>query len=101
MEKNKPKLTYPEMNYKETFSIKETAIKLKLGYGNKTLFKKLRALGILDNHNSPEFEYIKQGYFTTVEKERKYHYQSDTITLVTWAGLAFLQELHFNGYLKK
>jgi phage antirepressor YoqD-like protein len=67
---------------------------LKLGYGNITLFKKLREMKILMDDNVPYQEYIKRGYFKVDEKLVPI---GDTIkikkvTKVTQKGMAWLSQ---------
>ncbi|MBG0782053.1 MAG: phage antirepressor KilAC domain-containing protein [Bacteroidales bacterium] len=76
------------------YNMSEVAKYLDLGYGRNTLLKNLRFNQILDKHNQPFRQYINQGYFKLVTKERPgqpYHF--DSVTLVTFKGLQFIKSL--------
>ena len=49
------------MQSKDVLSMNDAAKVLKLGYGNITLFRKLREMGILMDDNVPYQEYIARG----------------------------------------
>jgi anti-repressor protein len=68
----KPKAAFADlaMKSKDVLSINDAAKVLKLGYGNITLFKKLRDMGILmdgQEYNVPYQRYIAAGYFRVDE----------------------------------
>jgi phage antirepressor YoqD-like protein len=56
------------MQSQDALYMNDAAKVLKLGYGNITLFKKLREMKILMDDNVPYQEYIKRGYFKADEK---------------------------------
>lgn len=72
---------------KGCFTINQTAKALKLPYGNKKLFEKLKALGFLNMDNSPRQQYVNDGTFITVVKYINEHVGNKTVTLVTSSGL--------------
>ena len=75
-----------------TYSMADTAKVLKLGYGNVTLFAKLRAFGILDKKNAPLQEYVNRGYFKVVTKPIAIgeKVENKTVTRVTAKGLDYI-----------
>lgn len=75
---------------KGCYSINQTAKALKLPYGNQTLFKKLKEMGILNKDNSPKQEQINAGHFKTVIKYINDFVGNKTITLTTSKGLVYL-----------
>lgn len=77
---------------KGCFTINQTAKALKLPYGNKKLFEKLKALGFLNMDNSPRQQYVNDGTFITVVKYINEHVGNKTVTLVTSSGLIKLAE---------
>ncbi len=72
------------------FSMNQAAKALKLPYGNITLYKKLRALKILNNDNSPNQEQIKSGNFKVVVKFINEKVGNRPVTLATSKGLVYL-----------
>ena len=64
-----PKAAFTDLaiQSKDALLMNDTAKILKLGYGDKTLFKNLRDKGILMTDNVPYQEYIKRGYFIVDE----------------------------------
>lgn len=77
---------------KGCFTINQAAKALKLPYGNKKLFGKLKALGFLNKDNSPRQQYINDGSFITVVKYINEHIGNKTVTLVTSSGLIKLAQ---------
>ena len=77
---------------KGCFTINQTAKALKLPYGNKKLFEKLKALGFLNMDNSPRQQYVNDGSFITVVKYINEHVGNKTVTLVTSSGLIKLAQ---------
>lgn len=77
---------------KGCFTINQTAKALKLPYGNKKLFEKLKALGFLNMDNSPRQQYVNDGSFITVVKHINEHVGNKTVTLVTSSGLIKLAQ---------
>jgi anti-repressor protein len=75
-----------------TYTMKEVAKILDLGYGRTTLFDILRIRKILDSDNLPYQQYINRGYFKVREKLRPGHrYTKDLVTVVTSKGLDYLK----------
>lgn len=72
------------------FSMNQAAKALKLPYGNITLYKKLRAAGILNNDNSPNQKQIKNGNFKVVVKIINEKVGNRAVTLVTSKGIVYL-----------
>lgn len=76
------------------YDMQKTSGLLKLGYGNITLFRKLRECGVLKKDNTPYQEHIKRERFEVVvtpyevKGEEKY----STKTLVTTKGLKWLSD---------
>jgi len=74
--------------------ISEVAKLLNLGYGNITLFKKLREDKILMGNNIPYQKYVTKGYFKVVEKpyykgkQRCINYK----TVVSQTGIEFINK---------
>jgi phage antirepressor YoqD-like protein len=66
--KPKAEFTNIAMQSKDVLSMNYAAKVLKLGYGDKTLYKKLREMGILMENNVPYQKYIQQGYFIVDER---------------------------------
>ena len=64
-----PKAAFTDlaMQSANTLSMNYAAKVLKLGYGNITLFKKLREMDVLMDDNTPRQEYITRGYFVVDE----------------------------------
>lgn len=77
---------------KGCFTINQTAKALKLPYGNKKLFEKLKALGFLNMDNSPRQQYVNDGSFITIVKYINEHVGNKTVTLVTSSGLIKLAQ---------
>jgi anti-repressor protein len=83
------------MRSKDVLSINDAAKVLKLGYGNVTLFKKLRSMGILMADNVPYQEYISRGYFRVDESPILIgdYVQIKRVTRVTQKGMAWLSKI--------
>ena len=80
--------------------MKEVTKKLNLPFGQIKLYKILRALGILNSDNTPDYKIqLKHNYFTTVVKYRLNSSKSDTVTLVNEQGLKFIDRLYKEGFL--
>lgn len=77
-------------NDRGCFSMNQAAKALKLPYGNITLYKKLRALKILNNDNSPGQEQGNRGNFKVVVKMINEKVGSKPVTLVTSKGIVYL-----------
>ena len=75
---------------KGCFTINQTAKALKLPYGDKTLFKNLRSMKILNEDNSPKQEQINAGHFITVVKHINDTIGNKSVTLTTSKGLVYL-----------
>ena len=75
-----------------TYSMAESAKLLKLPYGNVTLFRKLRDLGILDKNNIPLQEYVNRGYFIVITKPivKGTVTENTLITRVTAKGIDYI-----------
>ncbi len=54
------------MSAEGTYAMSDAAKILKLPFGNVTLFKKLREMGLLKSDNSPMQEYVNRGYFIEI-----------------------------------
>lgn len=76
-------------NGKGCFTINQTAKALKLPYGNKTLFSKLREMNVLNGDNSPRQEQINSGHFKVVVKSVS-NIGNVPVTLTTGKGLVYL-----------
>ena len=85
-------------NGKGCFSMNQTAKALKLPYGDITLFKKLREMGILNSDNSPKQEQINAGHFKTVVKFINDYVGNRSVTLTTGRGLIYLAK-KFNSQI--
>ena len=89
-----PKAAFTDlaMQSQDTLSMNDAAKILKLGYGNITLFKKLREMKILMDDNVPYQEYIVRGYFKVDEKPLLIGeaVQIKRVTRVTQKGLEWL-----------
>ena len=89
-----PKAAFTDlaMQSQDTLSMNDAAKVLKLGYGNITLFKKLREMKILMDDNVPYQEYIGRGYFKVDEKPLLIGetIQIKRVTRVTQKGLEWL-----------
>lgn len=77
-------------NSKGYYSMNKTAKALKLPYGNQTLFKKLKEMGILNHDNTPKQEQINNGNFKVVVKFVNDKVGSKSVTLTTGKGLVYL-----------
>ena len=93
---DRPKVELAEraMMSKGTFSMSEAAKEMKLGYGDVTLFQKLRAAGLMqtDPKNQPYQQHVGQGYFV-VDMAVKRCGETDRVfatTRVTAKGIAWL-----------
>lgn len=73
----------------KVYSMSETAKLLKLPYGNKTLFAKLRDMKILRSNNEPYQNYTDRGYF--ILKITDIGYKLTSTTKVTGRGLRWLE----------
>ena len=76
-------------NGKGCFTINQTAKALKLPYGNKTLFSKLREMNVLNGDNSPRQEQVNSGHFKVVVKSVS-NIGNVPVTLTTGKGLVYL-----------
>lgn len=76
-------------NGKGCFTINQTAKALKLPYGNKTLFSKLREMNVLNGDNSPRQEQVNSGHFKVVVKSVS-NIGNVPVTLTTGKGLIYL-----------
>ena len=76
-------------NSEGCFTINTTAKALKLPYGNKTLFEKLRNIGVLNTDNSPKQEQINAGHFKVIVKTIP-NIGNKPVTLTTSKGLVYL-----------
>ena len=84
---------------KGCFSMNNTAKALKLPYGNKTLFQKLKQMNILNADNSPRQRHINAGHFKVIVKEIP-NVGNKAVTVTTGKGLVFLAKL-FNTEIDK
>ena len=75
---------------KGCFSMNQAAKALKLPYGNRKLYERLRNENILNLDNSPKQEYVNAGYFKVVVKYINESVGNKTVTLVTGKGLIWL-----------
>lgn len=75
---------------KKTYSMSETAKLLKLPYGNKTLFAKLRYMKVLMNNNEPYQNYIDRELF--ILKITDTGFKLVSTTRVTGKGLRWLEK---------
>lgn len=75
---------------KGCFTMNTAAKALKLPYGNKTLFEKLRLSGVLNADNSPKQEQVNAGHFKVVIKHINEDIGNKPVTLVTSKGLVYL-----------
>lgn len=75
------------------FSMNQTAKALKLPYGNKTLYKKLIEMNILNIDHSPKENQRKAGRFKVVVKFVNGMVGNKIVTLVTGKGLVYLAGL--------
>jgi phage antirepressor YoqD-like protein len=75
---------------KGCFTVNQAAKALKLPYGNRTLFKKLQELGILNQDNTPRQEQTNNGNFKVVVKFINDTIGNKNVTLVTSKGLTYL-----------
>ena len=86
-------------NSEGCFTINTTAKALKLPYGNKTLFEKLRNIGVLNTDNSPKQEQINAGHFKVIVKTIP-NIGNKPVTLTTSKGLVYLAK-KFNTEIDK
>lgn len=77
-------------NGKGCFSMNQAAKALKLGYGDKTLFKKLKEMGILNADNTPRQEHVNAERFKVIVKYINEYVGNKKVTLVTSKGLVYL-----------
>lgn len=70
LEEMEPKARFYDMamTSRTTVSLAQAAAILNLRYGNVTLVKVLREMGVLKADNTPTREYLDRGYFTVKEK---------------------------------
>jgi prophage antirepressor-like protein len=91
-----PKAAFTDlaMMSQDTISMNDAAKVLKLGYGNITLFKKLREMKVLMPDNLPYQEYISRGYFKVDEKPVPIGYaiKIKRVTKVTQKGMSWLAQ---------
>lgn len=94
LEEQKPKVELHDkaINADGTFSMDQVASLLKLGYGNITLFRKLRELGILCHDNTPKQEQENAGRFKVVTKTivKGDKTENTPVTRVTFKGLEYI-----------
>ncbi|MBQ0112107.1 MAG: phage antirepressor KilAC domain-containing protein [Bacteroidales bacterium] len=94
LDEQKPKVELHDkaINADGTFSMDQVASLLKLGYGNITLFKKLRELGILCHDNTPKQEQENAGRFKVVTKTivKGDKTENTPVTRVTYKGLEYI-----------
>jgi len=92
-----PKAAFTDlaMQSSDVLSMNDAAKILKLGYGNKTLYKKLREQGVLMADNVPYQEYISRGYFRVDESPILIgdYIQIKRVTKVTQKGMMWLSKL--------
>lgn len=81
--------TRVQENNQKVYSMSETAKLLKLPYGNRTLFAKLRDMKVLRNNNEPYQNYTDRGYF--ILKITDTGYKLVSTTKVTGKGLRWLE----------
>lgn len=77
-------------NGKGCFTMNQAAKALSLPYGNKTLFRKLRENGCLNEDNSPTQKQIRDEHFKVVVKYVNEQVGNRPVTLVTGKGLVYL-----------
>lgn len=77
---------------KGCFTFNQAAKALKLPYGNKTLFRKLKEQGILNQDNSPNQEQTNNGNFKVVVKFINENIGNKPVTLITSKGLVYLSK---------
>ena len=75
---------------KGCFTINQTAKALKLPYGDKTLYKQLVAMEILNENHSPRQEQINAGHFKVIIKHVNDFVGNKPVTLTTGKGLVYL-----------
>lgn len=75
---------------KGCYGMNQTAKALKLPYGDKTLYKELVRMGILNEDHSPRQEQIKAERFKVVVKFINDFVGSKPVTLTTGKGLVYL-----------
>ena len=89
-----PKAAFTDLaiQSKDALLMNDAAKILKLGYGNITLFKKLREMGILMADNVPYQEYIGRGYFIVDENPLLIgnNIKITKVTKVTQKGMRWL-----------
>lgn len=93
IEEQKPDVEFAtrvQENNEKTYSMSEAAKLLKLPFGNKTLFAKLRFMDILRGNNEPYQTYIDRGYF--ILKITDTGYKMVSTTRVTGKGLRWLEK---------
>ena len=92
-----PKAAFTDLaiQSKNVLSMNDAAKVLKLGYGNKTLFRKLRDMGILMLDNVPYQKYIIAGYFVVDEAPLLIgdYIQIKKVTRVTQKGMIWLSKI--------
>jgi len=92
-----PKAAFTDlaMQSSDVLSMNDAAKILKLGYGNKTLYKKLREQRVLMADNVPYQEYISRGYFRVDESPILIgdYIQIKRVTKVTQKGMMWLSKL--------
>ena len=93
IEEQKPEVEFSsriQEDNQNTYSVSEAAKLLKLPYGNKTLFAKLRFMDVLRSNNEPYQSYISRGYF--ILKITDTGYKLVSTTRVTGKGLRWLEK---------
>lgn len=93
IEEQKPEVEFAtrvQENNEKVYSMAETAKLLKLPYGNKTLFAKLRDMSVLRNNNEPFQTYVDRGYFILKISDTGFRLVSTT--KVTGKGLRWLEK---------
>ena len=92
-----PKAAFTDlaMQSSDVLSMNDAAKILKLGYGNKTLYRKLREQGVLMADNVPYQEYISRGYFRVDESPILIgdYIQIKRVTKVTQKGMMWLSRM--------
>ena len=91
-----PKAAFTDlaMQSKDVLSMNDAAKVLKLGYGNITLYRKLRGMRVLMDDNVPYQKYIARGYFLVDEWPLSIgdNITMKRVTKVTQKGLEWLSK---------
>jgi phage antirepressor YoqD-like protein len=92
-----PKAAFTDLaiQSRDVLSMNDAAKILKLGFGNKTLYKKLREQGVLMADNVPYQKYIACGYFRVDESPILIgdYIQIKRVTKVTQKGMMWLSRM--------